>query len=239
MGPDFKPVERSNLADDLAESIAQMIQTGTYQAGDRLPAITEMARKFGVGHPTVREALKQLETVGVVEIKHGSGVYVKKGQDVLLVSNRVFGGVVSKKLMLDLIQARTAIETLSVQLAAANATEEQFCRMAELLDEAGANLTNDSVLNMANMAFHRTIAESSGNLVLAQLQDVLSDLFQREQRLILDIYGSRDKDHDEHVEILEALRSRDSDRSVALMRKHLDGVRDALLRWDPESNPIP
>ena len=238
MKPEFKPVERSSLADGLADSIAQMIQSGAYNPGDRLPAISEMARNFGVGHPTVREALKQLETVGVVEIKHGSGVYVRKIQDILLVSNPVYGRIASKKLMLDLIEARTSIETLSVGLAAANASDEQLEQMEELLAQAGANLDNDVVLNKANIAFHRTIAEASDNVVLAQLQDVLSDLFQREQRVILDIYGSRSKDHEEHVGILQALRERNAPLARERMDQHLAGVRDALLRWDPERTPL-
>ena len=72
----FEPVLRQSLADRLARRIRAMIQNGSYAPGDRLPPIMEMARQFGVGHPTVREALKKLETVGVVEIRHGSGVYV-------------------------------------------------------------------------------------------------------------------------------------------------------------------
>lgn len=238
MKPEFKPVERSSLADGLAESIVQMIRSGTYEPGDRLPAITEMAKHFGVGHPTVREALKQLETLGVVQIKHGSGVYVRKGQATLLVSNPIFGSVVSKKLMLDLIEARTSIETKSVGLAAANASEEQLERMAELLEEAGENLEEDAVLNAANMKFHREIAEASGNSVLAQLQEVLTDFFQREQRVILDIYGSRERDHDEHIGILDALRARDTELARERMQQHLDGVREALIRWDPDQTPV-
>ena len=72
----FEPVLRQSLADRLARRIRGLIQNGDYKEGDRLPPIMEMARRFGVGHPTIREALKKLETMGVVEIRHGSGVYV-------------------------------------------------------------------------------------------------------------------------------------------------------------------
>src|SRR5438128_2243891 len=81
------PVSRQGLADDLAHRITQMIQAGTYHAGDRLPAITAMARQFRVGPPTLREALRKLETVGVVDIRHGSGVYVNRAADSLVISN--------------------------------------------------------------------------------------------------------------------------------------------------------
>ncbi len=238
MRSEFEPMERSSLADGLAQRIVQMIRSGVYQAGDRLPAISEMARNFGVGHPTLREALKQLEVIGIVDIKHGSGVYVRGGQDLLLVSNPVYRGAVSKKVMVDLIDARIPIETTSAALAAANATESQLDRMAELLEEAEQNLDDDAVLNSANMSFHREISVASGNTVLAQLHQVLTNLFPREQRMILNIYGSREKDHQEHLSILQALRRRDSELSVERIRAHLEGVRDVLLRWDPEKTPI-
>lgn len=215
-----------------------MIRSGAYQPGDRLPAIMEMARSFGVGHPTLREALKKLEVIGVVEIKHGSGVYIKRGRDVLLVSNPVFGGAVSKKLLLDLIEARMPIEVKAIGLAASHATATHLERMATLLATAEENLDNDPVLSPTNMAFHREIAAASGNTVLAQLLEVLINLFQAEHRMILDIYGAREKDHEEHLEILDALRRRDASLARERMQTHLEGVREVLLRWDPERTPL-
>lgn len=238
MKAEFRPMQKSSLADGLVERLWEMIRSGAYQPGDRLPAISEMARSFGVGHPTLREALKQLEVIGVVKIKHGSGVYVRSNEDILLVSNPVFGGVVSKKLMLDLIESRIAIETKSVGLAARNATEEQLESMAALLQRAEEHLDDDDELNASNMGFHQEIVKASGNTVLAQLQDVLTNFFQREQRVILDIYGSREKDHEEHVGILDALRRKDPELAQERMRAHLEGVRDVLLQWDPDRTPL-
>lgn len=238
MTADMRPLEKTNLADDLADRIVQLIRSGVYQPGDRLPAIMEMARSFGVGHPTLREALKKLEIVGVVEIKHGSGVYVGRGQDVLLVTNPVFTGAVTKRLLLDLIDARVPVEVKSVSLAAVHVTESQIESMQALLDDAKNNMDDAALLSQTNMAFHREIAAASGNAVLVQLQEVLTKLFQREQRMILDIYGSRKKDHKGHVEILEALQARDSKLAQQRMQAHLEGVRKALLRWDPERDPV-
>src|SRR5690606_15932440 len=80
----YVPVLRQSIYDGLALRIRRSIRTGEYRKGDRLPAIMEMARRVGVGHPTVREALKKLEPIGVVEIRHGSGVYVTRSDDVLV-----------------------------------------------------------------------------------------------------------------------------------------------------------
>lgn len=238
MANPFTPVLRQSLADDLAHRVKQLIEAEGYQPGDRLPSISEMARRFRVGHPTLREALKKLQTLGVVDIRHGSGVYVGKNHNALLLSNPIFDTTVSKKLLLDLIEARMAIELKSVALAATHATEEHLAALRETLASAEQNFNDDAALNVANMAFHQQIARASGNTVLYHVLEVLSNLFREEQRVILDIYGSRTKDHAEHRRILEALEQKNEAAAVNRMRAHLHGVREALLRWDPDATPV-
>jgi GntR family transcriptional regulator, transcriptional repressor for pyruvate dehydrogenase complex len=153
-------------------------------------------------------------------------------------ASSVYGGTVTKKLLLDLVEARVPIELQSVGLAARNATDENLHEMRRLLLRAEKHLHDDGVLIPTNMAFHQEIALASGNSVVPQLLQVLAELFTREQRLILDIYGSRQRDHREHVGILEALERRDEALSVDRMRLHLEGVREALRRWSPEQHPV-
>lgn len=234
----FAPVLKQSLSDKLAQRIRMMIQKGDYSQGDRLPPIMEMAKRFGVGHPTIREALKKLETMGFVEIRHGSGVYVTRSEEVLVLASPDYSGTVTKKLLLDLIHTRMPLEMMSVAESVKNATPEDLLEMRSLLTTAGQNLANDVVLNEVNMGFHRQIALASGNTVLLQLLDVLHDLFNEEQRLILGIFGSRERDHREHLSILEALEKRDETLGVERMRNHLQGVADAILRWDPEDHPV-
>ena len=234
----IRPVSKETLADRLARQIRSLIQRGEYRLGDRLPTIMEMARSFGVGHPTIREALKKLETMRVVEIRHGSGVYVTRSEDVLVLASPDYAGTVTKKLLVDLIRTRMLLEMQSVSDAVEHATADHLREMKRLVATAAQNLGNDDVLSVVNMAFHRQIALASGNAVLAQLLDVLHDLFNDEQRLILGIFGSRERDHVEHEGILAALEARDRDLAVERMRRHLEGIQDAVLRWDPEHHPV-
>lgn len=230
----FGPVLKQSLSDSLAQRIRGMIKRGDYTLGDRLPPIMEMARRFGVGHPTIREALKKLETMGIVEIRHGSGVYITRSDDVLVLASPGYSGTVTKKLLLDLIHTRIPLEMHSVSEAIKNSTLEDLVELRRTLTTAGQNLGNDDVLNEVNMSFHRQIARASGNAVLTQLLDVLHDLFTEEQRLILGIFGSRERDHQEHLGILEALEVRDEKLAVERMRKHLEGVADSIERWSAE-----
>lgn len=233
----LSPVARQSLSDGLAERVRQLIQAEDFGPGDRLPSIADMARHFGVGHPTLREALKKLETLGIVSIRHGSGVYVGRNNESLLISNPVFSGSFTRKLLVDLIEARVPIELTSVRLAAANATPEHIREMKALLQQAAVNLDDDTVLSQVNMAFHREIAAASGNAVLGQVLEVLTNVFQEEQRVILSIYGSRKKDHGEHVQIFEALAEKNPELAVERMAAHLEGVREVLLRSKSETLP--
>lgn len=236
----FKPVVKQSLADRLARRITEMIQSGDYEEGDRLPSIMELARSFGVGHPTVREALTKLETIGAVEIRHGSGVYVTRNEDQLVIARPDYSGAVTKKLLLDLIRARTPLEVESIGEAALHATDDHLREMRRLLTLAGEPLGEDEALNSINMSFHRQIAIASDNTVVAQLIGVLQELFTEEQRIILRVFGmSRERDHQEHLGLLEALERRDRALAVQRMRAHLKGVEEALLKWDPELHPVP
>ena len=234
----FEPVYRQSLSDDIAQRISQLIQAGNYEPGARLPTISRMARDFGVGAPTLREALKKLETVGAVNIRHGSGVYVGRSPDSLLISNPIFELTPSKKLLVDLIDARIPIEMQTASLAARHATDANLAEMERLLTRAGESFDDANLLTEVNLAFHRQIAVASGNAVMHQILDVLSSLFRREQRVILDIHGRREDDHGEHLEILAALRARDPELAMKRMQGHLQRVKDVLLQWDPSSSPV-
>jgi len=234
----FAPLERQSLSDRLARQIRGSIQSGDFRRGDRLPPIMEMARRFGVGHPTIREALKKLEAMGVVDIRHGSGVFVSRSEEVLVLASPDYSGTISKKLLIDLIRARSPLELQSVSEAVHNATEEHLSEMRRLLTTARESLDDDDRLNMANMGFHQQIARGSGNIVIAQLLSVLQELFKEEQRLILGLGASRERDHAEHLEILEAVEQRDEALAVARMRAHLKGVEELILRWDPDQHPV-
>ena len=235
----IRPLSRTSLADSLASKIQALIGSGRYAVGERLPSITEMARQYDVGPPTLREAIKRVEALGLVSVRHGSGIYVRSLAPPIFLTNPIHTGQPSKKLLLDLIEARMPIEVETAVLAARNATAANLSQMERLLKEAAAAMGNASVLAPLNMAFHREIAKASGNMVLAQLVEQIVDLFRDEQRVILDIHGLRDRDHQEHHVLLDTIRRGDDADAGDLMRAHLDGVRTAIQAWDGTPPELP
>ena len=233
----IRPISKRSLADSLAGRIQSLIGSGRYAVGERLPSIAQMARDYNVGPPTLREALKKLETLGLVSVRHGSGVYVRNLAPPIFVTSPIHTGTPSKKMLLDLIEARMPIEVETIGLAARHATPDHLREMQRLLEAAGKEMGNPSVLGPLNMAFHCEIAKASGNGVLAQLVEQMVDLFREEQRVILDIHGPRDRDYREHRALLAVVRDRDEGKARERMMAHLGGVQKAIQAWD-ESDPL-
>ena len=228
----IRPVTKRNLADSLAGRVQSLIASGRYAVGERLPSIAQMARDYNVGPPTLREAIKKLEALGLVTVRHGSGVFVRNVAPPIFVTSPIHTGTPSRKMLLDLIEARMPIEVETVGLATRNATQAHLQEMERLLETAAGEMGNPSVLGPLNMAFHCEIAKASGNGVLAQLVEQMVDLFREEQRVILDIHGLRERDHQEHLELLAVVRGGDVTKARECMAAHLGGVRQAIQAWD-------
>jgi GntR family transcriptional repressor for pyruvate dehydrogenase complex len=227
-------VKRKKLSDDLAEHIHAYILSRKSKPGDRLLSSADLVSRFGVGYPTLREALKRLEALGIVSLKHGSGIYVGENLHSLFLLNPIAPvKIPTQSLLLDLIDAREPIELHCAGLAAEHRTAAQLAHLQSLLRRANENIDNDEVLNRVNMDIHVGIAHASGNAVLPQMLLMVTSLFRQEQRVILHIYGSRMSDHEQHKKILEAIRRRDRALSIKLMRAHLSSVRKAILHWKP------
>jgi GntR family transcriptional repressor for pyruvate dehydrogenase complex len=228
------PVRRKKLPDNLAERIQAYIIERDFKPGDRLPSTAELAARFEVGHPTLREGLKKLETIGIISVKHGSGIYVGENVNRIFLINPVLQEKEpTRKILLDLIEAREPIELQSVGLAAERITGEELQALRSLLDSAKEHLEEDEILSQVNMGFHKAIASASGNTVLWQVLEALTSLFREEQRALIHIYASRLKDYEQHEQIFEALKNKNKELAVARMRSHLASVRQAILKWNP------
>lgn len=231
------PITKLRLSDNLAQNISKFIHNNHYSAGDRLPSITDLSSMFGVGQPTMREAIKKLETYGVVNVKHGSGIFVGDNHNSLFVSNPiVLNKIPIKKILKDLIDSRHTIEMQTISLASKNVQTKHLERMDSFLKTAHENMEDDDVLNRINISFHLEIAAASGNVVLHQILGVLLSLYRDEQKILLNVYRSKEKDHQQHVKIFEAIRDRDKQLALDRMKRHLSGVRRAIEKWHPNKN---
>lgn len=222
-----------SLADRLARQVLQLIKDEQLDAGERMPSVRDLAERFSVATPTMREALTLLQMAGNLDIRHGSGVYVRDAEPRLLLSNP-YGAELDGETILQLLSARKIVEPAAAELAAEAAGDEQLARLADLLQSAEAYLVGDASadasLMVVNMSFHRGIADASGNRVLAEVVHTLTEVRVKEQMAVLDLYNDRQRDHAQHRQILAALEARDGETARALMLEHLDEVQSVVLQ---------
>ncbi|MFC6155334.1 FCD domain-containing protein [Kribbella sp. NBC_00662] len=212
-----------SLSDRLTESILGIIRDGGLGPGDAIPSARELAKRFAITTPTVREALRKLEATGAVEFRHGSGTYVGPTINNVVLANP-HRPPITKDSVLQLISARLVLEP-------AVAAQSAVARQPENLERLEAAVTN-ALIPPGGPAFalnfHVELAAASGNPLL---QEVLSSLLKvrvREQQQIRALYDNRERDHEEHQAIVEAVRAQDAAEAERLTREHLDNIRRAI-----------
>ncbi len=237
-------VERSgaplSLSSHLAQQVLALIKDDRLQPGDRLPSVKELSERFSVATPTMREALRLLQMAGNLDIRHGSGIYVRRPQSRLMLTNP-YAGSLSTETILNLLQARLLIEPSVAEMAATHASEKHLDDLAELLADAEGHLSGqdaeDAVLGVVNMRFHRGIAEGSGNTILADVVFTLTEVHIKEQMAVLDLYNNRRRDHQQHKLIFDALKAGDAPGARRLMGEHLTDVISVIRSKLEGGNP--
>lgn len=225
----YERESRLTGSDLLTERVVELVRAQDLVPGDRLPSVQALARRFGVAPPTMREVLRRLQAVGMVEIRHGSGVYVRRSAGALVLPNPNPGRL-ERRVILDLLDARTLIEPALAGLAAERASDQEIGELERILEHAEAALEGvDRVLGRLNLDFHRTVALVSQNSVLGPVIDSLCSLYEDEQMIVLRLYNNRVRDHQQHVAIFDAIRRRDREAARRLMDSHLRDVTGVFL----------
>ena len=217
-----------NGTPEIASILRHQIDEGTLEANERLPAERLLANTYKVARGTVRRALNILTIEGYVEIRAGSGTYVKpKKLDYT-------HSVIENASPLELIDARLALEPHICRLAVLNATQNDFRKADQLLSEMDASVGDPNTFSEADNAFHTLLVETTGNRLLIWIMSQINTVRNQEQwsrmRHLTLNETSIAKYNQQHREILNKLRTREPDRAGELMKKHLETARLSLNR---------
>jgi GntR family transcriptional repressor for pyruvate dehydrogenase complex len=214
------------LYQDLARKLLSELSSGRYLVGDRLPAERELSISHGVSRPTVREAIIALEVQGLVEVRVGSGAYVKR----LPGKNDIPGFNITA---FELTEARLLFEGEAAALAATQISDEGLAELQALVEDIERENENPAGTVKADRAFHLAIARATRNAAVAEAVERLWDLRASSPESALLHEKARSANIkpvvDEHTAILQALRARDPLAARAAMRAHLAAVLDSLL----------
>jgi DNA-binding FadR family transcriptional regulator len=226
----------------VAGQLRDLIEAGSLQAGEQLPSERELAEQFGVSRSTVREAVQFLGALGLVEIRHGSGTFVRaEGDRARLPSEWLRWTQLHQVKVHELLEVRRGLETLAAELAAETARPEALNGLEEALAAMEAAIDGPDVpaLVEADMAFHSGLGAASGNTALRHLADSLGRELLRERGATWNRPGRPERSLREHRRIYEAVRAGDPLAARAAVVEHLQSIQEDVDALVGESSAQP
>ncbi len=226
--PQFAVVNRSTLSEEIAARLLDLIKAEQLRPGDKLPAERELAAMMHVSRPVLREALRALAIMNVVEIRQGAGTFITSLEPQALVSHLDFVFSKDPVALAQVIETRRIVETGNARLAATRATKEQLDQLDTLVRELRIAVADADRFGTLDIAFHDAVCEAAGNFLLGQFMQIINTLAKVSRERTGASRATRALALADHESILRALRSGDADAAEAAMTLHLDHVEAAL-----------
>ncbi|MCE4026557.1 FadR family transcriptional regulator [Microbacterium sp. Au-Mic1] len=213
------------MADQTADVLLERIRDEEWALGARLPGETTLAAQLGVGRSTVREAIRQLAGRGVLSARQGAGVFVTA-----LDVREDWDAVLQRADIVSVIEARAAIEGDAAALAAERRSADDLRAIRRALRNRSEHRSDLEEHVDADLAFHRAIVVAAANPILTELFDGFTPRLRQTMIAMLRIRASfgDDEDHEAHVRLVDAIRSRDAAAASRLSRSHLASLKDGL-----------
>jgi GntR family transcriptional regulator, transcriptional repressor for pyruvate dehydrogenase complex len=222
---DIQPAHKVTLIDSVKEQLLSLIRVGHLKPGDALPSERELMERLQVGRSSVREALRSLATLNVIEIRPGRGAFVREPGAADLLPNETLRVLLNRDTMIEIVEARTIIEGELAAMAAERATAADIRQIVEILDEADQCVEDVDRSLALNAQFHLAVAEAAHNGVLTNmLQSVRDYLSEKLQELSRDVERMKVSAAD-HRYILECIQSGNTRCAREAMHTHLSAVR--------------
>ncbi len=231
----FQAYKGRRAFEDIAEQIKQAILSEQLNDGDRLPSERDLAEQFQVGRVTIREAMRMLETMGLVEIRKGSagGAFVRIGDPDTMAS------MIMDRLQLEgttheqMIEARVGIECVVIKSAIENATDEDLAVIEQDLEESkqiiGSPLSEEVVAKM--ISFHILVAKASHNIPYIMFVRSMMEWASRKLTEWAPSEEEQRYSYTSHKEIFDAMSSRDAALAERLMREHIEEMGVMLSKF--------
>ncbi|WP_030742869.1 FadR/GntR family transcriptional regulator [Streptomyces sp. NRRL F-5135] len=225
----LRPVVRESSVSEVAKRLLDHLSAGDIRPGTRLPAERQLAEALGVARSSVRGALSALDVLGIIEIRPGSGSYVRAGTSEFLPRAINWGLMLGQRRTQDLVEVRTHLEGVSARLAAERATEGDVARLEEHLTRMREAGTDAAAFIDADIAFHLETANIARNSVLSDILHSIRALLQVWMERVSDLEGTVSGTLCEHDAVLAAIRAQDADAASEAMAEHMR-MANARLR---------
>jgi GntR family transcriptional repressor for pyruvate dehydrogenase complex len=224
----FTVISRSTLPEEIANRLLLQIQEQELRPGDKLPAERNLARLMEVSRPVVREALRALALMRVVDIRQGDGTYITSLEPRQLISHLDFVFSKDSVALVQLLEARRVVEAGNVRLAALRITDSEVAELQELVLTLANCIDDPDRFSELDIALHTAVCAAADNFLLLQFMNIVSTLGKVSRERTGGLRTVREAALGDHRRILEALRAHDPDAAERAMLDHLDHVEQGL-----------
>ena len=229
----LKRLERAPLLhQSVQEALKDYVVRNGFKPGDALPSESELGRQLGVSRTSVREAIRSLATIGILESRRGSGVYVGSFSFDPLLESLPYGLMLDTEAIADLLDVRCTLEVALADRVVARRTPEQLGDLRANLQRFRAAAESGSPLDGPDREFHQILARNLDNRVLKGLIDVFWRTYNRAAQSIDLMNVDPLATYRDHVAIYEALAAGDAAAARVTIDRHFDGIRSLLAEQE-------
>jgi len=225
----FRVVRKMRVSEEIVGQIRDLITSGRLKIGDRLPAERELAETLQVGRSTVREAIRAMESLGILEARPGEGTFLVSNPTDHHSDPITANAFKSWDNQRKLFEVRMVIEPDLAALAARRASFEHIVKLRDILQEQEAQIKRGDNGIKADTAFHFMLAEAAGNDVLYRIMESLMDLLVETREASLQPTGRTLRSMRQHKAILRAIESRDPLAAEKRMREHINEMEQLVF----------
>jgi GntR family transcriptional repressor for pyruvate dehydrogenase complex len=226
--PEFEVVRRNRVYEEVARQIERLI-IKKLRPGDKLPSERELAEMLRVSRGSIRDAIRSLELLGLVEARQGTGTIVREVSAESVLNPFANALKRRKELVSELLDFRKMLEPPLAARAATHASSEEVLEMEEILRRQEEKQRLGDAAVAEDTEFHYNVAMASGNSVVLKVLDILMDLLRDTRVRSLQVEGRPQRSLSGHRRILAAIRSHDAEAAKAAMRRHLEDVEEMVL----------
>lgn len=228
---DLTPIPRvrpEGLPQEVAKLLLDSLLSGGFAPGARLPSERQLAQQLGVARSVVREALKSLGLLGLIEVRQGDGTYVRRPDSDLLPRVIEWGLLLGERRTADLVEMRQHLEIAVAGMAASRRDAQDVAALRAALASMRDAEGNPAAFVAADVAFHGLVARAARNQAMHDVLRGIQSLLEVWIRRVIVDSGAGGPSYEEHVAVFEALAAGDPDAAVTAMRAHMTGAAERL-----------
>ena len=223
-------VQRRSISEQVATRILGMIKSGNLRPGDKMPTEAQMSVAFAISRPPLREALKALTIMGVLESRQGGRYTITDLSPSRLVAPFNVMLSVADYDVSEHFECRSLVDLEIIRMCTARATTEMRMRILKLAVDGRAFHSDPVAFRLLDYEFHQALNDGANNGMLCTLAQGLYDIGLDVRRLASAVPGVIETSVRQHIEVAEAIAARDEPAAIAAMRRHLEHVRDSTLQ---------